>query len=105
MILSLVCVLCVSLIQKVSLFQSGPPLTTEMYGQIHSHREGSPAGSGRICYEVRHPGRVGTDDLNVFPYFSSTRPGDGGLAVLPGESRGVDVSSRPTHRSATHRKP
>ena len=58
-----------------------------MYGQIHSHREGSPAGSGRICYEVRHPGRIGTDDLNVFPYFSSTRPGDGGLAVLPGESR------------------
>ena len=68
---------------------SGPPLTTEMYGQIHSHREGSPAGSGRICYEVREPGRVGTDDINVFPYFTSTQPGDGGLAVLPGKSHAL----------------
>ena len=64
---------------------TGPPLTTEMYGQIHSHREGSPPDSGRICYQVRTPGRVYTDDLNVFPYFTTTQPGDGGLAVVPGK--------------------
>lgn len=66
---------------------SGPPLMTEMYGQLHSHHEGSPPGSGRICYEVWKSGQVGTDDLNVFPYFTSTQPGDGGLAVLPGRCR------------------
>ena len=62
---------------------SGPPLTCEMFGQLHCHREQSDT-SGRICYVVRQPGRVGTDDLNVFPVFDAVRPGDGGLAVIPG---------------------
>lgn len=26
----------------------------------------------------------GSDDLNVFPVFDAVRPGDGGLAVIPG---------------------
>ena len=61
----------------------GPPLTCEPYGQLHSHRESRPPGN-KICYEVREPGRVITDDLNVFPYFDSVFPGDGGVAMVPG---------------------
>lgn len=85
---------------------TGPPQLTEMYGQIHSHREGSPPASGKICYEVRGPGRVGTDDFNVFPYFTSSQPGDGGLAVIPGEPHLLDLCLlTPAHSKPNDRQP
>jgi hypothetical protein len=40
--------------------------------------------SAGSSYRVRGAGRVGNDDFNVFPYLEPVRPGDGGLAVVPG---------------------
>ena len=69
--------------------RAGPPHVFEAYGQLHCHRE----FGGDSSYAVQPPGRVTSEDFNVFPYFEPVRPGDGGLAVVPASHK--SVFSRP----------